>query len=476
MPDRRPRWRFTLLGVVLATAGATTQGAGLAVEAWITTGDQTRLLARDEVQALSERAALQPTIDVDVSRRYQTMVGFGATITDASAWLIQNRLSVAQRRALLQELFGRGEGAVGFGLVRLTIGASDFSRHHYSFNDRPPGETDLELAHFSIDAQRAEVLPVAQAALAVNPALQIMASPWSAPGWMKTTDSLIKGRLRPDRYDAYARYLLRYVDAYAAEGVPIFALTLQNEPQYEPDDYPGMRLDADTRAELVGRHLGPLLERRGMRPQLIEWDHNWDQPQSPLAVLADPVARRFISGVAWHCYAGDVAAQSVVHAAHPDKDTWFTECSGGEWAPGWPQSLPWVVRNLVIGATRHWARGVLLWNLALDKNHGPHLGGCKDCRGVVTIDSRTGAVTRNLEYYALAHASRFVRPGAVRIESSAEAEGLHSVAFRHDDDGSVVLIVCNSGAAAKTFSVRQAGLGFSYSMPRESVVTLVWRS
>jgi len=473
------RWplAWPALWLLALTAGcAAAPGAGPAVEAWITTGDRTRLLARDHVRQSTAGAPSQPRIDVDASRRFQAMVGFGAAITDASAWLIRNRLTDAQRRVLLQELFGRGDGAVGFGLVRLTIGASDFSHRHYSLADRPPGEADLALAHFSIDANRADVLPVIKAALAVNPKLQIMASPWSAPGWMKTSGSLIKGGLRPDRYDVYARYLLRYVDAYAAEGVPIFALTLQNEPHFEPEDYPGMRLDARARAELVGKHLGPMLERRGMKPQLIEWDHNWDEAQAPLAVLADPAARPYISGTGWHCYGGQVQAQSVVHEAHPDKDTWFTECSGGQWAPGWPESLPWMVRNLVVGATRPWARGVLMWNLALDENHGPYLGGCKDCRGVVTIDSRSGAVTRNLEYYALAHASRFVRPGEVRIESTAEVDNLQSVAFRHEDDGSVVLIVCNSGAASKAFAVRQADRVFSYSLPRESVVTLVWRS
>lgn len=471
------RWPVLVVAVLVAgCAGIRPTADRAEVVAWITTGDQTRLLARDPPLAFIERPPLARVIDVDLSRRYQTMAGFGASITDASAWLIRNRLNDVQRQALLQELFGRGDRAAGFALVRLTIGASDFSRRHYSLNDRPPGEADLALEHFSIDANRADVLPVMQQALTINPKLQVMASPWSAPAWMKTSGSLIKGSLRPDRYDAYARYLLRYVDAYAEQGVPIFALTLQNEPHHEPDDYPGMRLDPTARAELIGRHLGPMIARRGMTPQLVEWDHNWDLAQAPLAVLADPVARQYIAGVAWHCYAGEVQAQSVVHEAHPDKDTWFTECSGGAWAPAWAQSLPWVVRNLVIGATRHWARGVLLWNLALDEQHGPHLGGCQDCRGVVTIDSRSGAVTRNLEYYALAHASRFVRPGAVRIDSTAEVDSLQSVAFHHADDGVTVLIVCNSGTAALTFSVRQAGRVFDYSLPRESVATLVWRS
>jgi len=291
---------------------------------------------------------------------------------------------------------------------------------------------------------------------------------------MKTNGSLIKGTLRPEMYDVFARYLATYVEAMAAEGVPVFALTLQNEPHFEPDDYPGMRLDPPQRATLIGRHVGPLLVQRGLKVQVIEWDHNWDVPQSPLAVLADPVARPYVSGVGWHCYGGDVSAQTPVHDAHPDKDTWFTECSGGEWKPHWPETLPWIARNIVIGTTRGWAKGVLMWNLALDESHGPHLGGCKDCRGVVTIDSRTGDVTRNMEYYAFGHASRFVRPGAERIDSTSALDGIDTVAFRNADDGSIVLIACNSNGAARRVSVRQAGRTFEATLPRESLATFVW--
>jgi glucosylceramidase len=275
-------------------------------------------------------------------------------------------------------------------------------------------------------------------------------------------------------YDAFSLYMLRYVEAYAVEGVPVFALTLQNEPHFEPPDYPGMRLDPPARAKLVGQHLGPLLARRGLKTQLIDWDHNWDEPNSPMSVLADPVAYSYVSGVAWHCYAGQVGAQVTVHDAYPDKDAWFTECSGGEWKPQWSETLPWIVRNLVIGSTRGWAKGVLMWNLALDENYGPHLGGCTDCRGVVTINSANGEVTRNIEYYALAHASKFVRSGAQRIYSTALVDGVDTVAFRNADDGSIVLIACNSSPAARRFSVSADGRVFDYELPRESIATFTW--
>jgi glucosylceramidase len=338
----------------------------------------------------------------------------------------------------------------------------------------PPGQRDPTLARFSIEPDRANRLPVVQRALAINPSLKVMASPWSAPAWMKTSGTLIKGSLRPDAYEAFAEYLARYVDAYAAEGVPIFALTIQNEPHFEPDNYPGMRVEPPARARFIGGFLGPRLQRGGARTLIFDWDHNWDEPQSPLTVLRDSVARRYVAGVAWHCYGGDVGAQSIVHDSFPSVDTYFTECSGGEWAPKFSDNLVWNVRALIIGTTRNWARGVLLWNLALDENHGPHLGGCGNCRGVVTIDSKTGAITRNVEYYALAHASRFVRPGARRIGSSTAVQGIETVAFRNPDR-STALIVVNTAAEERRFGVRSHGRVLEYALPAGAVATLRWR-
>jgi glucosylceramidase len=234
-----------------------------------------------------------------------------------------------------------------------------------------------------------------------------------------------------------------------------------------------MRMPPATRAAVVGQHLGPLLRAKGMATQILEWDHNWDEPWSPMAMLSDATARQYVSGVAWHCYAGDVSAQSQVAQHFPELDVWFTECSGGEWKPQWAETLPWITRHLVIGSTRHGARGVLMWNLALDPAHGPHLGGCKDCRGVVTIDPRDGSVTRNIEYYAFGHASRFVQQGARRIDSHGGLKGLDHVAFTNPD-GSTVLIVCNSAAEARRFTVQAPGRRFAYVLPASGVVTLVW--
>ena len=444
-----------------------------AVHSWVTLTDQTKLLHQEADAYFDTKAPLPLHIEVDVGKRYQEMVGFGANISDASAWLIQHRLNDQQRKALMEDLFGKAPG-VGFSFTRLTIGASDFSRSHYTLDDVPAGQTDYPLAQFSIAPMRADVLPLVKSALAINPQLRVMASPWSAPAWMKANDSLIQGALRPDAYGAFAQYLGKFADAMEAEGVPLYAVTVQNEPHFEPKDYPGMRVDSAARAKLIGEHLGPLFARRAKPVRILDWDHNWDEPQAPLAVLADDKARPFVAGVAWHCYSGDVAAQSRVHDAYPDKETYFTECSGGEWKPHWRETLPWYMRNLILGTTRGWAKGVLMWNIALDENHGPHLGGCSNCRGVVTINSKTGEVTRNFDYYALAHASRFVRPGAHRIASTTGVDGLESVAFQNADDGSIVLIVLNGADTARRFSVSQDGQAFVYTMADASVATFVW--
>ena len=393
-------------------------------------------------------------------------------MSDAAAYLMQTKLNAAQREALLNELFGRETG-IGFSFVRIPMGASDFSRSHYSYDDRPQGETDTTLAHFSIEVDRAEKIPLLKRAIAINPELKLVGSPWSAPGWMKSSGSLIKGTLLPQFYGAFAEYFRRWIDAYQTEGLPIFAITLQNEPHFEPDNYPGMRLSPAQRASIIGSEMGPLFAKRGIRTEIWDWDHNWDEPASPLGVLEDSVARRYVSAIAWHCYGGEVTAQTAVHDKYPAKDTYFTECSGGEWAPKWADNLQWNVSKMVIGNARNWAKGVALWNLALDENFGPHLGGCGNCRGVVTINSVTGAVTRNPEYYALAHASRFVRPGAVRIESSAPS-GFETVAFRNPGRGGVVLIVLNTGTTASRFRVRLNGRSFASELPGGAVATFTW--
>lgn len=476
--------RFLRPGLLLAVlAGAAcaarpvadgaAHGDAAAMSVWLTLPDGS---SRMQLQRAAGRAAAVSSVEIqiDPARRMQRIVGFGASVTDASGWLLQTQLPDAARARLLRELFGRTNDGLGLSLTRLTIGASDFSRTHYSLDEPPGGKPDPTLAHFSVARNQTDVIPLMQQALAINPQLRVMASPWSPPAWMKSSGSLIGGTLLPEYEPALAHYLLRYVDAYAGHGVPIWALTLQNEPGFEPDNYPGMRMPAAQRARVIGKHLGPSLAARDPRPLIFDWDHNWDAPQEPLQVLADASAAPYVAGVAWHCYGGKVAAQSDVHEAFSGKLAILSECSGGDWEPVRSGGLLWLVRNVILDAIGHWASGVVLWNLALDQNNGPHLGGCGTCRGVVTIDTRDGKISRNDEYWALAHFSRAVYPGAVRIASAGEYDGLHHVAFANADDGSIVLVAVNERREALALTIRIAGTGYAVSLPGRGIVTVRW--
>ena len=459
------------LALTLAFVFCTPVAAAPAADVWLTTADETKKLARQPAVTAAGAATGNEAVAIDASKRFQRMHGFGAAMTDASAELF-SKLPVAKRRAVMAELFGRKNGGLGFSLTRLTVGASDFSRTHYSYDDTPGNAPDPGLKHFSIAPAQQYVLPRMREALAINPQLKVMISPWSAPAWMKTTRSLIQGQLEPKYYPAFAQYLVRTVEAFGRERVPVSMLTIQNEPNFEPDSYPGMRVNPPQRAAIIGRHLGPLFKARGIKTQILDWDHNWDHPEMPLAVLRDRQARQFIAGVAWHCYEGDVRAQSPVHDAYPDKDAWQTECSGGQWGPKFGETLGWMIDKLIIGAANHWARGSLTWNLALDPTHGPHKGGCGDCRGVITVDPATGAITRNVEYYALGHASRFILPGAYRVATVRRGSGVEAAAFLNPDGSRVAIIHRALGDGPVTIALD--GRRYALPLPVGAIATLRW--
>ena len=459
---------FSIFSPSLAFAGQSV------VQLWLTTADQTNLLTQKVDQHFQVRSAANIDVRVDSSKTYQSMQGFGAAMTDASAIILQRKMSAEQRDKVMAELFGRENGGLGFDFTRITIGASDFSEAHYSLDDAPKDQTDEGLRFFSSAPQAANLVPSLQQALKLNPTLKIMATPWSAPAWMKSNRHLYQGSLNPDFYDVYAHYFLKFIRTYEQSGIPIDFLSIQNEPHFEPTNYPGMRFDSKDRARFVGHYLGPLLSENKVRTRIFDWDHNWDQPESPLAVLADAKAAPYIAGIAWHCYAGSPSAQTIVHDLYPTKETWLTECSGGGWDADWDSALPSIAGNLIIGSTRHWAKGVLMWNLILDQHDSPHLGGCDNCRGVLTYNTETGEIKRNIEYYAFGHISRFVRTGAKRIASTSGIDGIDTVAFENED-ASKVLLICNSAVVAHTITVEYDGKRFAYTLPRKSVMTAVWK-
>ena len=446
---------------------------GTLVQVWLSTADRRLRLAQQPDVMTVPRGTATADVVVDLGHTYQTMTGFGAALTDSSAWLLRNRMSAAQRAALLRELFGPPPG-LDFNMLRIAIGASDFSLQHYTLDDMPAGQVDPTLQHFNVSVPQRNVIPVLQEILAIHPGVRIIASSWSAPAWMKTSANLIGGTLLEQYEPTYAAYLVHFLDAFKGNGIPIFALTLQNEPAFEPLTYPGMTLSAEARARIIGQYLGPALAGRKPGTVILGWDHNWDTPDQPLSVLADPDANRYVAGIAWHCYAGDPSAQSVVHRAYPGKDAYLTECSGGDWPSARNGELLLFARNIVMMSIKNWARGAVYWNLVLDEDHGPHAGGCDQCKGLVTVDSATGDISRNDEYYAFAHFSRFVLPGAVRVQSGNTQTGVHQVAFQNPDGGSVVLVAVNGNARTTRLSVEQGDVRFQYDMPANSVATFEW--
>jgi len=466
-------------GVSLATAAVSCRAA-VEMHGWVTTEVTTQRLAPfrcDGGLSPDSSAAAVLEVRIDAAARRQTVLGFGAALTDAAVEVIRRS---PVRDQLLRELFGGAPG-LALAMVRVPIGASDFSRRHYSLDDVSTGQSDPTLTHFRLDPEGVGTIGLLKAVHAINPQLRIVASPWSAPAWMKSSRGLIGGSLEPKFYDAYAHYLLRFAQEYAAAGLPLYALTVQNEPRFEPKDYPGMLFPAAARQIFLRDHLGPLLAASHDAPLVLDWDHNWSHAEEPQAVLEDRSAARYVGGVAWHCYEGRIEAQIRLQGEYPAVPFHLTECSGGEWQHGWAETLRQFVAGLILPELRAGARSVMLWNIALDENHGPHLGGCTDCRGVVTVDSRSGAVTRNPEYYALAHFSRFLGSGAVRIESADESSAggqVGHVAFVTAGDERA-LVLFNPSLEPRRVRVRDAGAAgvlAELDLPGSALITLIWRA
>lgn len=456
-----------IVGVLTATAAS-------AVDVWITSGDQSRLLSQQPDVVIDDGlGASGVAIIIDPSQRFQTMRGYGASMTNSSASVFRNGMTADTRADVMDDLFSSADG-IGLNYLRVVMGASDFTADgFYTYNDLPAGQTDPTQSQFSIDADRPTILPSLDEARALNPDLRLMATPWSAPGWMKTSGSVIGGELDPQWHASYATYLQKFVEAYEAEGHPIDTLSLANEPLFTPTSYPGMGMSATQQIDLIKNHVGPGFAGAGLSTELLAYDHNWDNTAYPIQVLNDPDARQYVAGTAFHGYAGDVSAQTVVRNAHPDKEIYFTEISGGDFAPNFEDNLVWYARNLLIGGARNWGATVIMWNLALDENGDPHLGGCPNCRGVVTVDSQSGAVTHNEEFYALGQASQFVQPGAVRIGSTSINNFMETVAFENPD-GSRVLLALNPTGSDQPMRGIIEGEHFAYTVPARSVGTFFW--
>jgi len=442
---------------------------------WITKGDQSKLLSREadlSIQALG--TALYPVINVDTVTRYQTVDGFGAALTGSSAYLLNHKLSSGARQTLLRKLFDTVNG-IGISYLRLTMGASDFSLQDFTYDDLAAGQEDQSLLHFSLANDTVDVIPMLQEILQITPDLSLMGTPWSPPAWMKTNNNLKGGKLKTGCYAVYADYFARYIQYMKTRGITISSITPQNEPLFYTANYPCMEMQATEQLEFIKSHLGPRFQAKGIATKIITYDHNWDQPGYAISILNDATAKSFVEGSAFHAYAGDVSAMSTVHNAHPDKGLYFTEISGGAWATDFGGNLLWNMKNIFIGTMQNWSKCALLWNLALDQNYGPTNNGCSNCRGVVTINSANSQITYNEEYYSIAHFSKFVRPGAVRVATTmpASLNEVGAVAFLNPD-GSKAIIICNYNTTERNFSITQGAKIFHYTLAPRAVTTITW--
>jgi len=484
--------------VVSGISPAAAAGAPPQARVWLTTIDRVNQLTEQAPVAFGDAGSSDPTIVIDPETTYQTMDGFGASITDSSAAVL-SALPPAQRDETMRKLFDPVEG-IGISFLRQPVGSSDFTSTaaHYTYDDVAPGKTDFLQRSFTIAHDQKEILPLLRQAKALNPQLTIMATPWSPPAWMKTGDSLVGGMLKPGvTYSAaYAAYLTRFVLAYKAAGVPIDYLTVQNEPQNRtPDGYPGTDMPVVDEARVISL-LGPMLKVASPRTKILGYDHNWathpnDAANTPAgrdpetdypAKLLRTNAAKWIAGTAFHCYYGDPSAQTALHQQFPDKGIWFTECSGSHGPADPPaqvfsDTLKWHARTITIGVTRNWAKTTANWNIALDENGGPHLGGCGTCTGLVTTHA-DGSVSTDAEYFTIGHLSKFVKPGAVRIASTSFGTTgwngqIMDVAFRNPD-GSTALVVHNENDDPRSFSVAVGGKSFHYTLPGGSLATFTW--
>lgn len=444
-------------------------------DVWLTTGDQSKKLSHETPIGVTS-SGHGYSVWVDRNKRRQTIEGFGAALSNSAAY---NIFHSQKRHEIMRDLFG--SSGIGISYLRLVIGGSDFQAvQPYTYDDLPNGvQTDFNLNYFNISKDRDFVIPILKEALSINPSLKILGTPWSAPAWLKKSHKLNGGEIKTDTsyLGTYAEYFVKFIQAYQAEGIHIDALTVQNEPLLSSNGYPSMIMHATTQQAFIRDHLGPLFKQRNINTKILIWDHNWSGSWYPEQVLSDPRIHQYVSGVAWHGYDGRHDTPNTFHNKHPSVGMYFTEISGGGWDTNFASTLTWDARIIFIGQTKAWCKTVLLWNLALNEHQGPLVGvhGCQDCRGVITIPQNSNTYHKEVEYYILAHFSKFVKPGAVRLESNNfNWDDLQSVAFVNPDGSTVVIVQNPNSSKSASFSLDIDAKHYQYNnLPPQSVVTFV---
>ncbi|MFT3918342.1 glycoside hydrolase family 30 protein [Cloacibacterium sp.] len=439
------------------------------IDAWLTKADETiKLQKQSSILSFTTASNSYQNIEVNPSKTYQTIDGFGYTLTGGSVEVI-NQLSSAKKEALLQELFGNGESSIGVSYLRLSIGVSDLNSSVFSYNDLPAGQTDVTLSQFSLSKDQA-LVDMLKKILTINPNIKIIATPWSPPVWMKDNGSSIGGSLKTEYYGVYAQYFVKYIQEMKKNGITIDAVTPQNEPLH-PGNNPSMYMTAEQQRDFIKNNLGPAFQTANLSTKIIVYDHNCDKPEYPLTILADTEASKFVDGSAFHLYAGNILILNNVHNAYPDKNVYFTEQWTGSTGT-FSGDLMWHTKNVVIGSMRNWSKIALEWNIANDAAFNPHTpGGCTECKGAITINN-SETFTRNVGYYIIAQASKFIPQNSVRI-SSTESENLSTVAFK-TPAGKIALIVLNDGANNETFNIKYNDKVATTSLSANSVATYIF--
>lgn len=386
----------------------------------------------------------KPTTKVRISfndrKQAQNILGFGASFTDSSAYLINEVLNKNDRDELMKALFDKKSG-IGLNILRNPMGSSDYSRTIYSYDDQEEGEEDIELLNFSIQHDLKSIIPLTKMAQKINKELVVFASPWSAPGWMKTSGKMVTGKLRDEFYKVYAEYFVMFINAYHQKGIEIYAITPQNEPLFEPRNYPGMKMLATEQIRFVSHYLKPLFISNNIKTKIFGYDHNWDRVDYPFELL-DKASNDF-DGIAWHWYGGKPISQARINKYYPEKEVHFTEGSGGSWIPEFDSAFSNLMR-MGIEIFRSYSQSLVLWNIALDENNGPTVPGFGEstCRGLVKVDTTSKTYERTIDFYGLAHFSKFIQKGATRIWSSDTTKGISNVMFLNPN-GDLVVVLYN---------------------------------
>ena len=477
----------TMLVISLALLCAAGAGKGEVAKMWVSSQDMKHTLTPGDPLPLVAKGVPQanrPVIQVDPERTYQSILGLGSSLEHTTCY---NLFQLGPEK--MDEAISRlvdPEHGIGMNLMRICIGTPDFTGEPwYSYDDMPAGETDEKLEHFSIEKDKAYVLPVLRKALEKNPNLRFFASPWSPPGWMKSTDDLIGGHLLPQYYGVYARYFVKFIQAYAAEGIPIYAVTPQNEPGVNTRNYPtrdwypscqwSLIVDEDNfwpvdlkamgqnEREFIGKHLGPAFKQQGIATKIWCYDHNLNNLNYPRNILSDPETAQYVDGTGCHAYAGSPDALTGFQREFPEKAIYFTEGS----APG--------VRGAVriVSLLRNWCCSYNAWVTMIDQDGNPNRGPFKTKSSCVQPRRDGSGVDYSFSYYAYGQFMKFIKRGALRAWSTEGTKELANVAFLNPD-GQVVVIVVNQTSAPVTFDVVCQERMFQASMPASSVATFCW--